>query len=363
MTINSKQEQRKKEHLAIAERLYRQSAFERDQFAQVRLLHPVLPETNQAAVHPEQLLFNRPIAYPIYINAMTGGAADAMVINDKLAQLAAHFNLPMGVGSMSILKQQPELADTFTIVREQNPNGVIFANLGADHAPEFAQEMIDLIHADALQIHLNAAQEFAMPEGDQDFRWIDNLRALQSTVGQQTPLIAKEVGFGMSAASQAALLDLGFNYLDLSGISRTNFIAIEDHRRPTHLVSDYQDFGLTLIESLLARLSLRQTVQKQAALTFASGGIRTPWQAVKAFALGADLVGMSAYFLHLALHHPIEEMITIFQAWLDELNQLLPVFGCTSVADLRQIELIFSPNLISFADQIGLDWQQIRTSR
>ncbi|MFD1466221.1 type 2 isopentenyl-diphosphate Delta-isomerase [Lapidilactobacillus mulanensis] len=363
MTPRSQQEQRKKEHLAIAERLYRQPEFDRDQFAQVRLMHPVLPETNMAAVHLEQLLFHKPINYPIYINAMTGGTAEAMPINEKLAELAAHFKIPMAVGSMSILKSQPELADSFIAARRLNPECVVFANLGADKSPQFAQEMIDLLQADALQIHLNAAQEFAMPEGDQDFHWTDSLNELQKTIGTQTPIIAKEVGFGMSAASQDSLLKLGLENLDLSGISRTNFITIENRRRSQALVSDYSDFGLTLVESLLSRLALQQATSRTSKITFASGGISTPWQAIKAFALGADFVGMSAYFLHLALHHPLTEMIAIFGAWLTEFEQMLPVLGCQTIKDLQHIELILSPELISFTEQIGLDPHQIRFNR
>ncbi|WP_125604544.1 type 2 isopentenyl-diphosphate Delta-isomerase [Lapidilactobacillus bayanensis] len=352
----SQQEQRKKEHIAIAERLYRQPEFARDQFADVRISHPSLPDTKLASVHLEQMLFNRPINYPIYINAMTGGTNQALTINQKLAQLAAHFKIPMAVGSMSILKHEPELAASFTVVRQQNPDGVVFANVGADHPTDFAEEMVQLLQADALQIHLNAAQEFAMPEGDQDYLWSTKLAHLQATIGQTTPLIAKEVGFGMNAATISQLLQLGLQNIDVSGISRTNFIEIENHRRKTALISDYSDFGLTVIESLLQRLNVQQALNMRPEITFASGGIRTPWQAVKCLALGGDLVGMSAYFLHLVLHHDFDEMSVLFGAWLAEFKGIFAMLGCNNVADLRKLSLILSPELFSFAQQTGLDW-------
>lgn len=363
MTQPSQQEQRKKEHIAIAERFYRQPEFARDQFAGVRISHPSLPDTTLASVHLEQMLFNKTINYPIYINAMTGGTNQALIINQKLAQLAARFQLPMAVGSMSILKKEPELATSFTTVRENHPEGLIFANIGADHPADFAIEMIKLLNADALQVHLNAAQEFAMPEGDQDYLWSKKLAHLQTTVGQKTPLIAKEVGFGMSASTIAQLLALGIQNIDLSGISRTNFIEIENHRRKTALISDYSDFGLTVIESLLERLNVQQTLKQQPAITFASGGISTPWQAVKCLALGGDLVGMSAYFLHLALHHDLDEMMTLFAAWLTEFKGIFAMLGCRNVADLRQLALILSPELINFVQQTDLDWQQFKQQR
>lgn len=363
MTTPSQQEQRKKEHIAIAERLYRQPEFARDQFAGVRVLHPSLPDTTLASVHLEQMLFNKSINYPIYVNAMTGGTNQALTINQKLAQLAAHFQIPMAVGSMSILKKEPELAESFTTVRQNHPDGVIFANIGADHPVDFAAEMIDLLQADALQVHLNAAQEFAMPEGDQDYLWSEKLAHLQATIGQKTPLIAKEVGFGMSDTTIVQLLQLGIKNIDVSGISRTNFIKIEDHRRKTALVSDYSDFGLTVIESLLQRLNVQQQLNKQPEITFASGGISTPWQAVKCLALGGDLVGMSAYFLHLALHHDLNEMIELFGAWLAEFKGIFAMLGCNRVADLRKLPLILNPELASFAQQTRLDWAQYRKAR
>lgn len=359
----SQQEQRKKEHIAIAERLYRQPEFVRDQFADVRISHPSLPDTTLASVHLEQMLFNKPINYPLYVNAMTGGTTQAQAVNQKLAQLAAHFKIPMAVGSMSILKHEPELAPSFTVVREKNPDGVVFANIGADHPADFATEMIALLQADALQVHLNAAQEFAMPEGDQDYLWSDKLQQLQQTVGQSTPLIAKEVGFGMSGTTIAQLLQLGVTNLDLSGISRTNFIEIENHRRKTALISDYSDFGLTVIESLLELLNVQQTLNETPAITFASGGIATPWQAVKCLALGGDLVGMSAYFLHLALHHDLEEMVTLFEAWLAEFKGIFAMLGCNSVAELRQLTLFLSPELYAFVQQTGLNWDCFKARR
>ncbi|WP_125766415.1 type 2 isopentenyl-diphosphate Delta-isomerase [Lapidilactobacillus wuchangensis] len=364
LTPAEQQAQRKRAHLAIAEKLYREHPQGNADFQQVRLLHPEFPELSQTEINLKSTLFGKPVSSPFYINAMTGGTTAAQKINQKLAQLAQHFQMPMAVGSMSILKSTPQAAASFQVVRQENPDGLIFANLGANHPVDFAQEMIQLLQADALQIHLNAPQEFAMAEGDQDFHWFNNFQELQKQIGPVTPLIAKEVGFGMSSQSIKQLLSLDIAGIDLSGASSTDFIAIENERRSQRLSSDYSDFGLSIVESLLNYLSTQQTaVQADQPTIFASGGIRTPWEAAKAFSLGANYVGMSAYFLHLALHHDLPEMIAIFDQWLAEFKGILLMFGCPTPAVLAQTPLILGADLMNYVQQLDLDWSQYSTNR
>lgn len=364
LTPAEQQAQRKRAHLAIAEKLYREHPQGNADFQQLRLLHPEFPELNQSEINLKSTLFGKPVSAPFYINAMTGGTTAAQRINQKLAQLAQHFQIPMAVGSMSILKSTPQVAASFQTVRQENPDGLVFANLGANHPVAFAEEMIQLLQADALQIHLNAPQEFAMAEGDQDFHWFANFQQLQKQIGPVTPLIAKEVGFGMSRQSISQLLKLGIAGIDLSGASSTDFIAIENERRSQRLSSNYSDFGLSIVESLLNYLSTQQVTPQTGTTTiFASGGIRTPWEAAKAFSLGADYVGMSAYFLHLALHHDLAEMRQIFDQWLSEFRGILLMFGCQTPADLQQIPLILGPDLMNYVQQLNFDWSHYLTTR
>lgn len=46
-----------------------------------------------------------------------------------------------------------------------NPEGMIFSNVGADVPVEKALEAVELLEAQALQIHVNSPQELVMPEG------------------------------------------------------------------------------------------------------------------------------------------------------------------------------------------------------
>ena len=89
------------------------------------------------------------------------------------------------------------MASSFTIVREANPEGIIFSNVGADVPVDKAVQSVQLLDAQALQVHVNAPQELVMPEGNRTFStWMDNLAQIVKRI--DVPVIVKEVGFGMS---------------------------------------------------------------------------------------------------------------------------------------------------------------------
>ena len=74
----------------------------------------------------------------------------------------------MAVGSqMAALKDESEAA-SYKIIRKVNQM-VFFANLGSEATVEQAERAVDMVEANALQIHLNVIQELTMPEGDRDF--------------------------------------------------------------------------------------------------------------------------------------------------------------------------------------------------
>ena len=73
-----------------------------------------------------------------------------------------------------------------------NPEGMIFSNVGADVPVEKALEAVELLEAQALQIHVNSPQELVMPEGNREFvTWLDNIASIVSRVS--VPVIIKEV--------------------------------------------------------------------------------------------------------------------------------------------------------------------------
>src|SRR5699024_11826795 len=111
---------------------------------------------------------------PLYINAMTGGSEWTKQINEKLAIIARETGMAMAVGSTHAALRNSKMIPSFSVVRETNPDGIIFSNVGADVPVDKAVESVKLLDAQALQVHVNAPQELVMPEGNRTFStWME----------------------------------------------------------------------------------------------------------------------------------------------------------------------------------------------
>ena len=81
----------------------------------------------------------------------------------------------------------------------------LIANLGAEATVDQARKAVEMIEANALQIHVNVIQELVMPEGDRDFS--GTLKRIEGLVTKvEVPLIIKEVGYGMSRETIESLV-------------------------------------------------------------------------------------------------------------------------------------------------------------
>jgi isopentenyl-diphosphate delta-isomerase len=307
----------------------------RNDFDKVRLTHHAFPEINLGDVNLTTALFDRTFPYPFYVNAMTGGSDQAGKLNQRFARLAKYFQIPMATGSITAAIKDPSLLRTFSVIRDIYPEGFVIANIGAGHPVANAIKAINLLKANALQIHVNAVQEIVMPEGDKDFQgWLSSIEAIRQ--GIQVPLIVKEVGFGMSAKTFSQLTAIGVRYVDVAGKGGTNFSKIENNRRQQTLTS-FDDWGQSTIESLLAAKPFTKLQ------IIASGGIRQPLDVIKSLVLGAKMVGLSGYFLHLMNQHTDEEAIVMIKAFVEELRLIMLLLGKTTIASLPTAEFTFTP--------------------
>ncbi len=198
----SQRSQRKEEHLALAKMFFNSN--KDNDFNHVHLMRPALPESAISRDSISTEMFGHTISAPFFINAMTGGSDTSYTINQRLAKAAAAENIPMALGSASILEKEIDQIESFEVARQENPDGLIFANVNPTTDPKVAQKIVDALDANALQIHLNSVQEAVMPEGDRDFHWIDNLKEIRDTV--DVPIIIKEVGMGIDPESLRTLL-------------------------------------------------------------------------------------------------------------------------------------------------------------
>ena len=293
-----------------------QSDAPQSDFDRVRFVHHSIPNINVDEVDLTSRTTDFDMTYPIYINAMTGGSEWTKQINEKLAVVARETGLAMAVGSTHAALRNPKMAESFSIARQTNPEGIIFSNVGADVPVDKAVEAVSLLDAQALQIHVNAPQELVMPEGNREFStWLDNVAAIVQRV--DVPVIIKEVGFGMSKELYKDLIDVGVTYVDVSGKGGTNFVTIENERRSNKDMDYLANWGQSTVESLLESSAYQDSLN-----VFASGGVRTPLDVVKSLALGAKAVGMSRPFLNQVENGALRQRLSMLSHLLNIRNQL-----------------------------------------
>ncbi|PWG00875.1 type 2 isopentenyl-diphosphate Delta-isomerase [Levilactobacillus bambusae] len=332
---------RKDEHVSLAEKFYQPTAT--SGFDDVQFIHQSLPEISLNEVSYATHLGPLKLEIPFFIEAMTGGSPKTGQLNTRLSKIAAATGLAMATGSESVALKEPELKESFSVVRQTNPTGLVFGNIGAGHSLEQAQKSVDLLRADALEIHLNTPQELVMPEGDRSFFWQAELQ--QTIALLPVPVIVKEVGFGMSMETLTQLKTLGATIVDLGGRGGTNFAEIENFRRPKKDLAYLSDWGLTTVQSLMeARMVSGLDV-------IATGGIRNPLDIVKALALGANAVGIAGALLHLLIHEDDATIIATLNDWKQGVKTIMTLLGVRTLAELQQVKLLVSPNMESYLRQ------------
>lgn len=284
---------RKLEHVHYALQLGQEG---RHGFSDIKLIHNCIPESSTKLISLQTTIGELNLSSPIIINAMTGGARETEEINRELAVAARETGLAMAVGSQMSAIKNSEVASSYKVVRQMNPDGIVIGNLGSEATPDQAEQAVEMIRADALQIHLNVMQELIMPEGDRDFCGMrERIASIIDRVN--VPVIVKEVGFGMAHESMEALIDLGVSIVDVGGSGGTNFAAIENARRDEP-IPWLNEWGSTTAVSLLeSQHALYRSPDGSHVSIIASGGIAGSREASKALVLGASAVGVAGAFL------------------------------------------------------------------
>ena len=265
-------------------------------------VHEALPELDLNRIDPSLSVFGKRLHAPILISSMTGGTDDAETINLRLAEAAQEMRIAMGVGSQRAAIESPEQARTFQ-VRRVAPDILLFANLGAvqlnyGYGIEQCRKAVDMIEADALILHMNPLQEAVQDAGDTNFEGLaKKIEKICKTI--EVPVIAKEVGWGISERTAKLLADFGVSAIDVAGAGGTSWSQVEMHRAPDEftrqLAATFVGWGIPTVQSIL-------NVKKAApAVTiFASGGLKDGLDISKCIALGATLGGMAGQFLKAA---------------------------------------------------------------
>jgi isopentenyl-diphosphate delta-isomerase len=321
---------RKKEHIEN----YLKTSFRGDTLmGDIILSHNALPNLNFEDIDVSSSFLGKKIDYPVLINAMTGGSEFSSEINKNLAELALEFNLPMAVGSQTIALEDENCCESFKIVREiVGSNGIVISNLSGTATPDDVKRAMEIIDADALQIHLNMAQEIVMEEGDRDFRGIlDNIEKIAKMIDK--PLIVKEVGFGISNEVATRLYNAGVRCIDVSGYGGTNFIEIENLRNQEMDFSELYSWGIPTAAALIQCRRLPEDMN-----LIASGGIRSSMDVVKSIVLGANITAISGELLAYLVHGGYANAKEYLDSLFYKIKIVMMLLGKANIEELRETE-------------------------
>ncbi|MFT4232772.1 MAG: type 2 isopentenyl-diphosphate Delta-isomerase [Leucobacter sp.] len=352
IAAGSERAARKDDHVRLA-RAQRSDAPGGNEFDDVEFVHHALGGVDASRVDLSTRVGDWRWATPFYANGMTGGTEWTTRINRELAIAARETGMPMACGSVSVALDDAEAASGFAVIREENPSGFVMANLGVGRGADDAVRAVELLRADALQLHLNAVQETAMPEGTRDFSSWE--RSVESIVAASpVPVIVKEVGFGLSRRTLERLAGLGVGIADVSGAGGTDFLRIENARHDAESRGSGGDFSMLSGFGQSAMACLLDAPADGPTL-LASGGVRNPFDAVKALAAGASAVGVAGTFLEAVLDGGAEALVPLIERWIAQTTAILALLGAETPADLASTDLIVRGRLAEFCRLRGVD--------
>ena len=330
---------RKAEHLELAQQLS-DEVNGSPGWSDIHLVHQALPSIDADEVDITTTLAGHRLACPLVIAGMTGGHPGATQINRVLAFAAQQVGVAIGVGSQRAALEHPELVESYSVIREEAPTALVIGNIGISQLIRYhedgvigrrVQELVEMVSADALAVHLNFLEEIVQPEGETRARGA--LAAIAAAVDvSPVPIIAKETGGGLSVQVAHAMRDVGVAMLDVGGRGGTSFAAIEAERsrvrgddRKSQLGESLAAWGIPTAVSVRACSDVLPTI--------GVGGVRSGVDAAKALALGAVAAGVGRPLLVGAVEGE-EAVLRWLEGFQLELRSAMFLAGAHRVADL-----------------------------
>jgi isopentenyl-diphosphate delta-isomerase len=323
----------------------------------IKLVHNPLPEVDLEEVDTSVTIFGRRLKAPLIISAMTGGYGKAEEINRNLASVAEDFGIGMGVGSQRAALENPEVARTYSVIKEfEIPLRI--GNLGVPQlikqgltAPlgiEEGKAAMEMVDAHMLAVHLNYLQEIVQPEGDTKSK--GGLKALEK-FASALPVIAKETGAGVPRETALKLKKAKVRGIDVGGLGGTSFSAVEYFRAKSagdssraNIGRTFWDWGIpTPVAVVVANVGLP---------VIATGGLRSGLDVARAITIGASSAGMAGRLLPAALEGKdalTRELNTI----IDELKAAMFLVGAKDLNELAASKAILTGRSKDWLDQLS----------
>jgi isopentenyl-diphosphate Delta-isomerase len=341
--------QRKKEGLFIPLTRNVQAKESSTYLEYVKLIHNALPEIDFDGVETSQNFLNHKFKAPIIIDSMTGGTPEATKINSRLSLVAEKYGLGMGLGSQRAGLLSNELSETYSIARSNAPTAFLVANIGGAqlskglHIKDI-ENMIDMIEANALVVHLNPLQELIQPEGEPKYKGV--LAKIKDICSNfDIPIIVKEVGAGISMEVAKRLESAGVSAINIAGSGGTSWAGVEKWRAESshdtnkiNLGDLFWDWG---IPTALSLMEVRNSVKIP---IIASGGIRNGLEIAKCIVLGANMCGLAFPFLKHA-SKSYDSLCEFTNKTLNELKSTMFLVGCKKISQLSKSRFIITGEL------------------
>lgn len=333
-------QQRKKEHLELCLDGQTVTGTFGTGLDRYSFLHNALPEADIDEIDLRASFLGKQLKAPVLISSMTGGFELARKVNRNLAQAAQQLGVAMGVGSQRVALEEMSVADSFK-VRDLAPDIVLLGNLGAvqlnyGYGIEQCRQAVRMIQADGLILHLNVLQEAVQPEGNRNFK------GLTAKIGEicrqlEVPVVAKEVGGGISADVARRLKRSGVKAIDVAGHGGTSWYAVEAKRaalRGQPIDHTFSDWGIPTEEALVQVREATPDLE-----IIASGGIRNGLDIAKTIALGANVAAIGQPLLAPALESA-GEVVKFLTGIIYEIKVAMLCIGATNLAALSKAPLV-----------------------
>lgn len=326
--MNSQRRERKDAHI---ENYLRSKSKESTLLDNVYIEHNAISDVSLDEIDTSIEFMDKKISMPLMIDAMTGGGSVSISINEDLSSICESLNIPMAVGSESIALSEEDSRESFELVKYKE-NLFRIGNLGFEREYEDFIFARDLIDANAMQVHLNLAQELVMKEGDNSYH--SSLELIEKLVNDfDYPIIVKETGSGISKPVAKKLIDVGVKYIDVAGKGGTNFIEIEDLRDFEVDYSDLYNWGIPTAKSIIDIRSISDDT-----FIIASGGVRTAMDLTKSIIIGADMAAMTGEVLNYLLHGGYDACESFLKEINLKLKIIMALLGVRNIDELKNVD-------------------------
>ncbi len=317
------------------------------QFKDIELVYNALPEIDKKKIDLSTKFLGKKFFAPVMVSGMTGGVKEATKVNKDIATACQELGLGMGVGSQRAMVEAPELTHTY-YVRDVAPDIFLAGNIGVAQLQEYdssqIQKAVNDIEADALAIHLNAAQEAVQKEGDTNFS--DALKQIQLTRKKiKQPVYIKEVGNGITFEVAKKLAGSGVKAIDVQGAGGTTWVGVEAFRGNEEIGETFWDIGIpTTISVMECRKAFKGPI-------IASGGIRSGLDAVKCLMLGADLVSMAYPVLKAQNAGGSVGVENFLVKFIEEMRVGMFLLGAKNIKELKKKKFVIKGKTLDWAKQ------------